>query len=100
MGNISISRKAVAGLRKQLVQKCFEAGVGFRMLVNTDNSGKATFTIKLDKKRQRDEVIQSGDVNLFLDPSSAARISGYQLDYQDEPGGGFFLSTMQEVKGG
>jgi len=25
-------------------------------------------------------------------------ITGCQFDYGDEPGGGFFLSTMQEVK--
>ena len=100
MGNISVSRKAAAGLREQLVHKCFEAGIGFRILVGTDKSGREIFSVKIDRQNQGDNVIDSGDVKVFLDPASAARISDYQLDYQDEADGGFFLKTMQEVKGG
>jgi len=100
MGNIGISAKAVARLREQIVNSCLEAGIGFRMDVSTDESGEASFSIRVDRQRHGDEVIESNGVKVFLDPASVARISDYQLDYQDEPGGGFFLSTMQEVKGG
>ena len=100
MGNIGISTKAVTKLREQIVNSCLEAGIGFRMLVSTGESGKVTFSIKVDRQHPGDEVIESNGVKVFLDPASAARISDYQLDYQDEPGGGFFLSTMQEVKSG
>jgi len=97
---ISVSRKATAGLREQLVQKFFEVGLGFRVLVSTDEFGQANFSIKLDRKHQEDEVIESNGVKVFLDPASAARISDYQLDYQDEPDGGFFLKIAQEAKSG
>lgn len=95
---VSTSTKAVAKLREQLINKFFEAGIGFRILVNTDESGKATFSIKLDRQQQGDEVTESDGVRVFSDPASAARINNYQLDYQDEPDGGFFLMTTQEVK--
>jgi len=97
---VSTSNEAAKRLREQLINKCFEAGIGFRMLVNTGESGKATFSIKVDMQQQGDEVIESNGVKVFLDPTSAARISNYQLDYQDEPDGGFFLKTTQEAKGG
>jgi iron-sulfur cluster assembly protein len=97
---ITTSNRAVEKLREQLVNKCLETGIGFRMLVSTDESGQAKFSIKLDRKHQGDEVIESNGVRVFLDPASAARISDYQLDYQDEPDGGFFLKTIQEAKGG
>jgi len=97
---ISISNKAAKQLRDQLINKYFEAGIGFRMLVNTDESGKATFSIKFDRQHRGDEVMESNGVKVFLDAASAARISDYQLDYQDEPNGGFFLETTQEAKGG
>jgi len=97
---VSTSNKAAKQLREQLINKCFEAGIGFRMLINAGEPGKATFSIKLDRQHRGDEVIESNGIRVFLDPASAARISGYQLDYQDEPDGGFFLKTTQEAEGG
>jgi len=97
---VTISNEAAAKLREQLIDKCFEIGVGFRMLVDAGESGEATFSIKLDRRDRGDKVIDSGGIKVFLDPSSAARIRKYQLDYDDEPGGGggFFLKEMQEVE--
>ncbi|MBL7124902.1 MAG: hypothetical protein ISS51_02260 [Dehalococcoidales bacterium] len=95
---LSTSNKAAKRLQEQLINKFFEAGIGFRMLVNTAESGKTTCSIKLDRQHRGDEVIESNGVRVFLDPASAARISNYQLDYQDEPDGGFFLMPTQEVK--
>jgi len=97
---VSTSSKAVAKLRQQLIDKCSEVGIGFRLLVTTDKSSKATFNIKLDRQHQGDKVLDSGGVRVFLDLSSAAQIRDYQLDYQDEPGGGFFLRITKEEKVG
>ena len=100
MGNISISTKAVARLREQIVKSCLEAGIGFRMDVSTDESGEATFSIRIDRQRHGDEVVESDGIKIFLDSASARQIRGYQLDYQDEPEGSFSLSTMQEARSG
>lgn len=100
MCNISISTKAVEQLREQLVNSCLEAGIGFRMDVSTDEASETTFSIRIDRQRRGDKVIESDGIRIFLDPASALQIKGYQLDYEDEPGGGFFLSTTQEVKSG
>lgn len=95
---VSISNKAVATLREQLIHKCSEAGIGFRLLVSTDKSAKAAFNIKLDRQHREDKVIDLGGAKVFLDPSSAAQISDYQLDYQDEPDVGFFLKATGAKK--
>jgi len=100
MGNIGISTKAVTQLRERMINSCLEAGIGFRMDVSTDESGETTFSIRIDRQRYRDEVIESDGIKIFLDLAGARQIRGYQLDYQDEPEEGFFLSTMQEVKSG
>jgi len=97
---VTISDRAVDRLREQLIHKCFEAGIGFKFLIDTDASGRASFSIKIDMQHQGDEVIDLNDVKVFLDPTSAARMSHYQLDYQDEPDGGFFLNITQEAKSG
>jgi iron-sulfur cluster assembly protein len=97
---VNTTNKAAKRLREHLIDKCFEVGIGFRVLVNSSESGKSTFSIKLDRERPQDQIIESNGVKLFLDPASAARISDYQLDYLDEPDDGFFLKATQEVKGG
>jgi Fe-S cluster assembly iron-binding protein IscA len=93
---VSISNKAVATLREQLIYKCSELGIGFRLLVSTDKSVKAAFSMKLDRQHQEDKVIDSCGVKVLLDPFSASEIRGYQLDYR--PDGGFFLKTTEEAK--
>lgn len=97
---VTTSNKAAKRLREQLVRRCSKTGIGFRIFARIDESGKATFSIKLDRQHRGDEVIESNGVKVFLDPASAAQIRDYQLDYQDEPEGGFFFKTVQEAKGG
>ena len=84
---VTTSNRAARHLREQLIHKCFEVG-------------QPNFSIKVDRQHQEDEVIESNGVRVFLDPASAAQISDFQLDYQDGPGGGFYLETMQEARSG
>jgi Fe-S cluster assembly iron-binding protein IscA len=88
---LTVSDKALNRLHKWLTQKYFETGVGFRVLVITDESGKPTYGIKLDRQRQGDEVTELNGIKLLLDPASAAEFADYDLDYLDEPDGGFVL---------
>lgn len=97
---VSASNRAAIRLQEELTRKCFEVGIGFRIVVGTAESGRTTFSIKLDRLRQGDEVMESNGVKVFWDPASEAQISDYQLDYQGEPHGGFFLKAMRELKGG
>ena len=88
---IQVSTRAVDKLREELVQKCLDAGIGFRILVNTDDAGKISSTMKFDRQRQDDMVIDLGGVKLFSDPTSVAHVRDYHLDYLENPEGGFFL---------
>ena len=94
MGNIGISTKAEEQLREQLINSCIDVGIGFRMEVSTDNTGEFTYSIRIDRQRQGDKVIDSDAIKVFLDLDSASQIKGYQLDYDNKPESGFFLSKM------
>lgn len=98
MPMITASDKAADKLREQLLDKCFEMGVGFRFQVTTDESGKSAFSIKLDKQHQEDESAQLNGVKVFMDPASASQIKDCQLDYLDEPDGGFILKIKREAE--
>jgi Fe-S cluster assembly iron-binding protein IscA len=97
---VSISNKAAAMLREQLINKFFETDIGFRILVSDNEPGRENLSIKIDRQKQSDKIIDSSGVKVFLDPICADRISAYQLDYHDGPNSGFFLSTKKETKSG
>lgn len=87
------STKAKEKLREQLIHKCFEVGIGYRLLLTTDEGGKSTCSIMLDKQRQGDEVSELDGVRTFVDPTSVSKVGTFQLDYVDAPDGGFFLKV-------
>jgi iron-sulfur cluster assembly protein len=95
---VTASPRAIEELREQLLHKLIEGGIGLRILVNIEESGSATFSIKVDKHQRGDEVIDSGNMLLFVDPLSAARIQGCQLDYQDGTNEGFLLRVFRGSK--
>ena len=95
---VTASSRAIEELREQLLYKLIEEGIGLRILVNIEKSGSDTFSIKVDKHQRGDKIIDSGNMLLFVDPLSAARIQGCQLDYQDGTDNGFFLRVLQEGK--
>jgi Fe-S cluster assembly iron-binding protein IscA len=88
---IQVSMRAADRLKEELVQRCLDAGIGFRIMVDTDDAGKIASVMKFDRQRQEDMVIDVGGVKLFSDPSSVAHVRDYHLDYEDNPEGGFFL---------
>ncbi|MDD5701723.1 MAG: hypothetical protein PHU23_06685 [Dehalococcoidales bacterium] len=88
---IHVSTRAAGKLREELVQKCLDAGIGFRIMVDTDEMGRITSSMRFDRQRQDDLVLDLGGVKLFSDRSSVAYVLDYHLDYLDNPDGGFFL---------
>jgi Fe-S cluster assembly iron-binding protein IscA len=90
-GMMEVSTRAVQKLREELIQKCLDAGIGFRIKVSTDESGKITSNMKFDRQRVGDMVIDLGGVKLFTDTGSITHVRDYHLDYLDNLDGGFFL---------
>lgn len=84
------------GLRQQIIERCYEFGVGFRVMGGTDDDGRTIFNIKLDNKNAGDEVVDASGLRIFLDPVSAVHLRDYELDCLD---GGFFLRERQGVVG-
>ena len=88
---IHVSSRAADRLREELVQKCLDSGLGFRIMVSTDDSGKIISNMKFDRQRPDDMVIDLDGVVLFSDPTSVAHARDYHLDYLNNQDGGFFL---------
>ena len=97
---LTTSNMAAKKLKEQMILKLREVGIGFRVNINTDETGKLLFNIRLDKQRKGDRVIESDGIKIFIERNSAPQVEDYRLDYQDEPEEGFFLNTMQEEVNG
>jgi len=92
---LTASNRAIEKLKQKLVQTCFDMGIGFKVFVQTDGSGKENFNIKIAKQPRGDEVLDLHSIKMFLDPASAAKLGNYELDYLDEPDGGFLLRNRK-----
>lgn len=96
---IIASDEAVKKLKEGLIQRCYDVGLGYRVVKNSDEAGHAVFGIKLDMERPDDEVVTSRGIRIFLGPADAALLKDYELDYLDEPTGGFCLRNEKEGTG-
>jgi Fe-S cluster assembly iron-binding protein IscA len=85
------------GIRQEILERCFEFGVGFRVMGGTDDDGRTVFNIKLDNKEVGDDVVDAEGVKIFLDPVSAIHLKNFELDCA-EGRKGFFLRERQAVK--
>lgn len=93
------SDKAAEKLKEDLVKRCLNIGLGYRVINNTAESGNATFSMELDKEHPGDEVVVLNGIRIFLDPANAALLKDYELDYLDEPSGGFRLENRKVAAG-
>ena len=97
---MTASEKAVHRLEDYLIKRCLAAGLGFRVVNNSHELGHAVLSIKLDNEHTGDEVITSHGIRIFVDPANAVLLKDCELDYLDEPTGGFCLRTGRIAAGG
>jgi Fe-S cluster assembly iron-binding protein IscA len=88
---ITTSKRAVKKLKDEMIQKCLNVGLGYRIIGKIPESGRTTLYMELDKEHSGDEVIMSDGIRLFLDPTNAALLKDYKLDFIDGPTSGFCL---------
>lgn len=96
---LTASDKAAEKLKEDLIQRCLKVGLGYRVINNMAESGKDTFSMELDKEHPGDEVVVLNGIRIFLDPANAALLRDYELDYLDEPSGGFHLENKKVAAG-
>ena len=88
---LGINREAVKMLKDKLVNGCSEAGIGFRLVVAQNDRGEKTFSIKVDRERVGDEVLEADGVKLFIDPVNATWAADLELAYSEQDQAGFVL---------
>ena len=78
-------------LRDNLIGRCIDIGLGFRVVNDGYEPGQKAFSIKVDHQKPGDTVVEAHGIKIFLDATTAASLGDCELDYLGESAGGFYL---------
>ena len=90
---MTISEKAAQKLRDDLIKRFLDAGLGFRVA----SDGYEHISIGIDRKGDKDKVLETSGILVIADSSAAALLTRYELDYIEGPDGGFCLKDPDAV---
>jgi Fe-S cluster assembly iron-binding protein IscA len=88
---IELGFKALEKLKEKLLESCYDAGIGYRILVTKKESGEISCVLKLGTKREGDHVIEFEGMRIFLDPLSAFYMRDSELQFLDMSNDSFIL---------
>ncbi len=83
----SMSEEAERAMAKQLLKKCRESQVGFRLVMVQEGE----LSMKIGRPKEGDDIQERDGLLIFADESSAAVLYSYQLDYTESPTPSFVL---------
>ncbi|MES2661823.1 MAG: iron-sulfur cluster assembly protein IscA [Pseudomonadota bacterium] len=95
---ISLSAEAAKHVKQQLLER--GQGLGIRVAVKTTGcSGLAYVLEYADDYSEDDQVFNSNDVNIIVDPKSLVYVDGTQMDFIREGLNEGFRFTNPNMKG-
>ena len=81
--SISLTENAAKHIRKSLNKR--GKGIGLRLGVKTSGCSGMAYTLEFaDQVEEQDQIFESQDVKVIIDPKSLVYLSGTELDYTRE----------------
>jgi len=81
--SISLTENAAKHIRKSLNKR--GKGIGLRLGVKTSGCSGMAYTLEFaDQVEEQDQVFESQDVKVIIDPKSLVYLNGTELDYTRE----------------
>jgi len=82
---ITVTQNAVKQLQSLLASPSAESGDdGLRLLVARGGCAGMEYQMKLDRRAEGDEVVESDGVRIYIDPESHSFLDGCEVDYSDD----------------
>jgi len=96
---ITVTEAAVAQITK-LLDSRGKPSAGIRVSVRTKGCSGMSYTIEYaDEKNEFDEVVDAGDVTIFIDPKASMFIFGTEMDFVTEKMASGFVFNNPNEKG-
>lgn len=84
MEMIQVTEKAVEKIRQAFLKEGVLGSGGLRLGVQGGGCSGLSYLFKFDpRQRPNDQVLDFGDVKIFVDPKSMVYLDGMTLDWQD-----------------
>ncbi len=81
--SISLTENAAKHIRKSLDKR--GKGIGLRLGVKSSGCSGMAYTLEFaDQLEEQDQIFESQDVKVIIDPKSLVYLSGTELDYTRE----------------
>jgi iron-sulfur cluster assembly protein len=91
---ISVTEKALQHIRNIYSEEQNDLDMGLRLGVSGGGCSGLSYKIEFSKKNEKDNVIDFGDIKIFIDPKSSIYLKGVELDFKDGLNGkGFVFSN-------
>jgi iron-sulfur cluster assembly protein len=91
---IEVTEKALAQIHEIYQAEKVDANVGLRLGVVGGGCSGLSYSIDFDAQKEKDNVIELGEIKILIDPKSSIYLKGVTLDFKDGlTGKGFVFSN-------
>lgn len=91
---VNVTDKALQHIRDIYSKEQKDLDMGLRLGVSGGGCSGLSYKIEFSKKNDKDNIIDFGDIKIFIDPKSSIYLKGVELDFKDGLNGkGFVFSN-------
>jgi iron-sulfur cluster assembly protein len=95
---ITITDKAIQQIRTIAQTENVDGTKGLRLAVSGGGCSGLSYKIEFSEAKERDNVLQFGDVKVLIDPKSVIYLKGIVLDFKDGLNGKGFVFDNPNAK--
>lgn len=95
---VTLTDKALEQVRKIFSEQQDQSRSGLRLGVVGGGCSGLSYKIDFDQQKEKDNIIDYGDVKVFIDPKSSIYLKGITLDFQDGLSGKGFVFVNPNAK--
>lgn len=91
---VTVTEKALGHIREIYKQEQQGLDKGLRLGVTGGGCSGLSYKIEFSDRKDKDNVLDFGDIKIFIDPKSSIYLKGVELDFKDGLNGkGFVFSN-------
>lgn len=88
---INVTEKALQHIREIYSKEEKKLDMGLRLGVVGGGCSGLSYKIEFSEKKEKDHIIDFGDIKIYIDPKSSIYLKGVELDFKDGLNGKGFV---------
>jgi len=88
---ISVTEKALKHIKEIYSNEARDIDIGLRLGVTGGGCSGLSYKIEFSQAKDKDNILQFGDIKILIDPKSSIYLKGVELDFKDGLNGKGFV---------